>query len=259
MTSSAAPAPFISLRGIGKSFGGNVVLTDIDLDVDQGETLVVCGPSGSGKSTLIRLINQLDVQTEGEVRIDGRTLTGLSAADLRTLRGDVGFVFQQFNLFAHLTAQQNITLPLTAVHGWSQGDADARATELLQTVGLSDRANHYPDQLSGGQQQRVAIARALASRPRILLLDEPTSALDPESIGEVLAVILDLTRQGVTLVIVTHEMGFARTVADRVVFMDAGRIVETGTPEAFFTATKSPRARVFLDRILSPLHGAAVG
>ncbi len=256
LPASPAASPLIRLAGVTKRFGDADVLTDISLEIAASETVVICGPSGSGKSTLIRLINQLEEQTSGEISLDGRALASLSSEGLRALRGDVGFVFQQFNLFAHLTARRNITLPLTTVHGWSQADADARATELLTSVGLPDRADHYPDQLSGGQQQRVAIARALASRPRILLLDEPTSALDPEVIGEVLAVIAALARDGVTLIIVTHEMGFARRVANRMVFMDAGRILEIAPPEVFFTATVHPRARLFLDRVLSPLHGA---
>jgi polar amino acid transport system ATP-binding protein len=251
---SAASTPIIALRGVGKRFGKVEVLSGVDLDVAAGETIVVCGPSGSGKSTLIRLINRLEDLSEGEILIDGEATSGWKGARLRALRGRIGFVFQQFNLYSHLTALANITLGLRKVHGLVASEAEARGLELLERVGLSAKRDAYPSELSGGQQQRVAIARALAARPRILLFDEPTSALDPEMVGEVLAVMRELAGSGVTMVVVTHEMGFARELADRIVFIDQGRVLEVTAPADFFAAPAHPRAQRFLRQLLSPLH-----
>jgi polar amino acid transport system ATP-binding protein len=229
------------------------VLADVDLAVAAGEVVVVCGPSGSGKSTLIRTINRLEEVDSGTIRIDGQDVQA-RGIDVNKLREHIGFVFQQFNLFPHLTALGNITLAPIKVLKQSRATAEAKARELLARVGLAEKAHSYPSQLSGGQQQRVAIARALAMEPRIMLFDEPTSALDPEMIGEVLKVIRDLARDGMTMIVVTHEMGFAREVADRVVFMDHGRIVETAPPEQFFSAPASERAQRFLAQVLRPLE-----
>jgi polar amino acid transport system ATP-binding protein len=242
----------IDLSAVNKHFGPLHVLADVDLSVAVGEVVVVCGPSGSGKSTLIRTINRLEEIDSGTIRIDGRDVHA-RGIDVNKLREHIGFVFQQFNLFPHLTALGNITLAPIKVLKQPRATAEARARELLARVGLGEKADSYPSQLSGGQQQRVAIARALAMEPRIMLFDEPTSALDPEMIGEVLKVIRDLAREGMTMIVVTHEMGFAREVADRVVFMDHGRIVETAPPEQFFSAPASERARRFLAQVLRPL------
>jgi polar amino acid transport system ATP-binding protein len=246
----------IEFRSVHKSFGSLHVVRGIDLSIAQGEVVVICGPSGSGKSTLIRLVNGLESLSAGDILIEGKSTAGLKGAALRRQRTNIGFVFQQFNLYGHLTAAENITLAPRKVLGISDAKASARASELLERVGLSNKANSYPSELSGGQQQRVAIARALAMQPKILLFDEPTSALDPEMIGEVLAVIRQLAESGITMLVVTHEMGFARELADRVVFIDEGQILEAAPPEEFFLATRHPRAQRFLRQLLSPLHSA---
>jgi len=235
---------------VNKHFGDLHVLKDIDLEVARGEVVVVIGPSGSGKSTLCRAINRLEPIDTGEIRIDGKPLP-LEGKELAHLRAEVGMVFQSFNLFAHKTVLQNVTLGPVKVRGIKKADADKRGRELLDRVGIGNQADKYPAQLSGGQQQRVAIARALAMDPKVMLFDEPTSALDPEMINEVLDVMISLATGGMTMVVVTHEMGFARRAANRVVFMDEGRIVEQATPETFFTAPESDRAKDFLSKILS--------
>ncbi|WP_409372976.1 amino acid ABC transporter ATP-binding protein [Pseudokineococcus marinus] len=238
------------LSHVQKHFGELHVLKDVDLVVGRGEVLVVIGPSGSGKSTLCRTINRLEGIDEGRITIDGEDLPAEGKA-LARLRADVGMVFQSFNLFAHMTVLQNVTLGPTRVRGASRADAERRAMELLERVGVGPQARKYPAQLSGGQQQRVAIARALAMDPKIMLFDEPTSALDPEMINEVLDVMTDLASSGMTMVVVTHEMGFARRAADRVVFMADGEIVEQADPETFFTAPSSRRAQDFLSKLLT--------
>ncbi|MGK9171732.1 amino acid ABC transporter ATP-binding protein [Yokenella regensburgei] len=261
-SSSVAQAPevfpvqkgTVEFRGASKSYGDHRVLNNINLQVAAGEVVAVCGPSGSGKSTLIRLINQLETLTDGEILVDGKPTRQLKGRELRALRRHVGFVFQQFNLYAHLTALDNITLALTKIHGKSAAQARAIALALLERVGLKEKAEHYPSQLSGGQQQRVAIARTLAADPHIILFDEPTSALDPEMIGEVLQVMKSLAHSGITLIVVTHEMQFAREIADRVVFIDGGEILEEAAPDLFFTAPRHPRAQRFLQKVLNPLH-----
>ena len=242
--------PVVALAGVNKHFGTLHVLNDIDLVVRRGEVVVVLGPSGSGKSTLCRAINRLETIDSGSIEIDGVPLPEEGRA-LATLRADVGMVFQSFNLFAHKTVLENITLGPTKVRGLKPADAEQRALELLERVGVADQARKYPAQLSGGQQQRVAIARALAMDPKLILFDEPTSALDPEMVNEVLDVMVTLARAGMTMIVVTHEMGFARKAADRVVFMAAGQIVEENTPERFFTSPQSDRARDFLSKILT--------
>jgi glutamate transport system ATP-binding protein len=226
------------------------VLTDVDLSVDAGEVIVVCGPSGSGKSTLIRCVNRLEPIQKGEIRVHGQAISG-QGVNLVKLRAEVGMVFQSFNLFPHMTVLQNIMLAPRKVKGLDAAAAEKIARGLLERVRIPDRADYYPANLSGGQQQRVAIARALAMQPRIMLFDEPTSALDPEMINEVLDVMTDLAREGMTMMVVTHEMGFARRVASRVVFMDYGRVVEVQEPESFFAAPQSDRAKDFLSKILS--------
>ncbi|MEU9981032.1 amino acid ABC transporter ATP-binding protein [Streptomyces sp. NPDC050856] len=241
--------PLIELRDVNKHFGALHVLRDIDLTVGRGEVVVVIGPSGSGKSTLCRTMNRLETIESGRITIDGQPLPGEGRA-LAGLRADVGMVFQSFNLFAHKTVLENLSLAPVKVRRRGKEDADRRSRELLDRVGLADQADKYPAQLSGGQQQRVAIARALAMEPKVMLFDEPTSALDPEMINEVLEVMLQLARDGMTMVVVTHEMGFARSAAHRVVFMADGRIVEERTPEEFFTSPRSDRARDFLAKIL---------
>jgi ABC-type polar amino acid transport system ATPase subunit len=238
----------IQITGLHKSYGAFHALRGIDLDIAQGEVVVVVGPSGSGKSTLIRCINLLEDYQRGEVRVDGEKV-GRGKA-LARVRAEVGMVFQSFNLFPHLSALRNVALGPLRVRGMARRDADERASALLAKVGLAEHADKLPGQLSGGQQQRVAIARALAMEPKVLLFDEPTSALDPEMVGEVLAVMQALAHTGVTMVIVTHEMGFARRVADRVIFMEAGLVVEQGAPEAFFSAPREPRTQAFLQAIL---------
>jgi glutamate transport system ATP-binding protein len=238
------------MSGVEKWFGQLHVLQDIDLSIDRGEVVVVIGPSGSGKSTLCRTINRLEPIDEGEITIDGRRLPE-EGKELARLRADVGMVFQSFNLFAHKTVLENVALGPVKVRRQSKGEAERRARELLERVGVASQADKYPAQLSGGQQQRVAIARALAMDPKVMLFDEPTSALDPEMINEVLDVMTALARDGMTMVVVTHEMGFARRAANRVVFMDGGRIVESAVPETFFTNPQSDRAKDFLAKILT--------
>ncbi|MBK7822718.1 MAG: amino acid ABC transporter ATP-binding protein [Tessaracoccus sp.] len=250
MASITSPAPLIAIRGVNKYFGEHHVLKDIDLDVAKGEVVVVIGPSGSGKSTLCRAINRLETIDSGEILIDGIPLPQ-EGKGLAKLRSDVGMVFQAFNLFAHKTALENVTLAPIKVRKTPKAEAEKRAMELLARVGVADHAKKLPAQLSGGQQQRVAIARSLAMDPKLILLDEPTSALDPEMINEVLDVMIGLARSGMTMVVVTHEMGFARKAADRVVFMSDGAIVEEATPEEFFTHPRSDRAKDFLSKILS--------
>ena len=250
MTSRTAGEPLVRLSGVDKWFGELHVLQDIDLSIDRGEVVVVIGPSGSGKSTLCRTINRLEPIDKGEITIDGQKLPE-EGKDLARLRADVGMVFQSFNLFAHKTVLENVTLGPVKVRKQPKGEVEARARELLDRVGVGSQADKYPAQLSGGQQQRVAIARALAMDPKVMLFDEPTSALDPEMINEVLDVMTSLARDGMTMVVVTHEMGFARRAAHRVVFMDDGRIVEQATPEHFFAHPESPRAQDFLSKILS--------
>ena len=240
----------ISMRNVSKFFGDFQALKDVSLDVALGERVVVCGPSGSGKSTLIRCINRLEAHEQGEIIVDGTTLTD-KADDLDKIRGTVGMVFQQFNLFPHLTVLENLCLGPGRVLGLSDADARARAMDYLERVQIPDQADKFPRQLSGGQQQRVAIARSLCMEPRILLFDEPTSALDPEMIAEVLDVMTELASSGMTMIVVTHEMGFARRVADRMVFMDKGEIVEIGAPEDVFTAPKSKRFAKFIKQILN--------
>ncbi|MCZ2818054.1 amino acid ABC transporter ATP-binding protein [Modestobacter sp. VKM Ac-2984] len=238
------------MSGVDKWFGELHVLQDIDLSIDRGEVVVVIGPSGSGKSTLCRTINRLESIENGEITIDGQQLPA-EGKELAKLRADVGMVFQSFNLFAHKTVLENVTLGPIKVRKQSKADAEKRARELLDRVGVGAQADKVPAQLSGGQQQRVAIARALAMDPKVMLFDEPTSALDPEMINEVLEVMVGLARDGMTMVVVTHEMGFARKAANRVVFMDGGRIVESSTPEEFFTNPSSDRAKDFLSKILN--------
>ncbi|MBI4637098.1 MAG: amino acid ABC transporter ATP-binding protein [Candidatus Rokubacteria bacterium] len=240
----------IVFRRVSKWYGSHQVLCDVDLKVAAGEVLVVCGPSGSGKSTLLRCINGLGPVQQGEVIVDGRVL-GAPGTDLRRLRAEIGVVFQSFNLYPHMTALRNIALAPVIVRGQPRAEAERAARDLLARVGMPEKADAFPSQLSGGQQQRVAIARALAMQPRIMLFDEPTSALDPEMINEVLDVMVGLARDGMTMVVVTHEMSFARKVADRVVFMDDGRIVEEGPPEAFFARPANPRTQMFLSKILA--------
>ncbi|MEV0844838.1 amino acid ABC transporter ATP-binding protein [Streptomyces sp. NPDC049954] len=241
--------PLIELRDVNKYYGELHVLQDIDLTVHRGEVVVVIGPSGSGKSTLCRTINRLETVESGTITLDGRPLPEEGRA-LAGLRAEVGMVFQSFNLFAHKTVLQNVSLAPVKVRRRKGQEADRRSRELLDRVGLAGQADKYPAQLSGGQQQRVAIARALAMDPKALLFDEPTSALDPEMINEVLEVMRRLAEDGMTMVVVTHEMGFARSAANRVVFMDGGRIVEDRTPEDFFTRPESERAKDFLSKIL---------
>jgi glutamate transport system ATP-binding protein len=241
--------PTVEMRGVNKYFGDLHVLRDINLTVASGEVVVVIGPSGSGKSTLCRAINRLEPIDSGEIFVHGELLPEEGKA-LARLRADVGMVFQSFNLFAHKTVRQNVTLGPIKVKGVQQRDADERADQLLDRVGISEQADKYPAQLSGGQQQRVAIARALAMQPQVMLFDEPTSALDPEMIKEVLDVMVDLAKGGMTMVVVTHEMGFARTAGDRVLFMSDGEIVEQNTPQEFFTNPQSDRAKDFLGKIL---------
>jgi polar amino acid transport system ATP-binding protein len=240
----------VEFKNVDKWFGTLHVLKQIDLRIERGEVVVVCGPSGSGKSTLIRCINRLEAIQSGEIVVDGKRLSEPSL-DLRALRAEIGFVFQQFNLYPHLSVMDNITLGPIKVRKLAREEAEKSAAELLERVGIPDKAGAFPASLSGGQQQRVAIARALAMQPKIMLFDEPTSALDPEMINEVLEVMTDLAKDGMTMAVVTHEMGFARRVARRVIFMDEGRIVEEGAPEDFFAAPKSERAKQFLSKILS--------
>jgi len=239
----------IEIRNMSKWYSDFQVLKDINEEVKQGQTIVVCGPSGSGKSTLLRCINGLEPFQKGEIIVDGVSV-GDSATDLYKLRAEIGMVFQRFELYPHMTAIQNITLAPMKVRNKSKKEANAGAMELLQRVGIPDKANAYPANLSGGQQQRVAIARSLAMEPKIMMFDEPTSALDPEMIKEVLEVMIDLSKSGMTMIVVTHEMGFAREVSDEIIFMDEGSIIERGTDINFFQNPKSPRTKDFLDKIL---------
>nr|WP_180290838.1 amino acid ABC transporter ATP-binding protein [Streptomyces sp. TLI_171] len=239
----------VSLRGVNKHFGALHVLQDIDLEIAQGEVVVLIGPSGSGKSTLCRTINRLETIDSGVIEVDGRPLPA-EGRELARLRAQVGMVFQSFNLFAHKTVLQNVMLAQVKVGRVPKAEAERAARELLERVGVAAQADKFPAQLSGGQQQRVAIARALAMKPKVMLFDEPTSALDPEMVNEVLEVMRSLAAKGMTMVVVTHEMGFARSAANRVLFMADGRIVEENTPEAFFTAPRSDRAKDFLSKIL---------
>lgn len=238
------------IENVQKHYGDFQALKNINLTVNKGEVVVVIGPSGSGKSTLCRTINRLETITSGEIRIDGKRLPE-EGKQLAALRADVGMVFQSFNLFAHKTILENLTLGPIKVRGRSRSDAEKSARELLERVGVSEQASKLPAQLSGGQQQRVAIARALAMKPKVMLFDEPTSALDPEMINEVLDVMIQLAAEGMTMVVVTHEMGFARKAADRVVFMADGEIVEEADPETFFSRPTSPRAKDFLSKLLT--------
>jgi polar amino acid transport system ATP-binding protein len=243
----------IEFQGVHKWFNKLHVLNDINLHVQPSEVVVVCGPSGSGKSTLIRTINQLEPIQQGTLIVDGMNLSD-KKIDINKLRAEIGFVFQQFNLYPHLSVLANITLAPRKIRKTPRKEAEEQAMVLLERVGLAEKRDAYPTQLSGGQQQRVAIARALAMKPRIMLFDEPTSALDPEMIGEVLEVMLKLAKSGMTMVVVTHEMGFAREVAGRVVFMDHGVILEEAPPEQFFKNPKHERTQQFLKQLLSPLH-----
>ncbi|MEW6719873.1 MAG: amino acid ABC transporter ATP-binding protein [Thermodesulfobacteriota bacterium] len=243
----------IRFEGVHKWFGPLHVLNGIDLHVKAGEVVVVCGPSGSGKSTLIRTINNLEPINEGKLTVDGRDLLDRKT-DINKLRAEIGFVFQQFNLYPHLTVIENITLAPVKIRKTDRKEAEKQAMALLERVGLPEKRDAHPAQLSGGQQQRVAIARGLAMKPKIMLFDEPTSALDPEMIGEVLQVMKDLAASGMTMMVVTHEMGFAREVSDRVVFMDHGAILEMAEPAEFFKNPKHDRLRQFLKQVLSPMH-----
>jgi glutamate transport system ATP-binding protein len=249
MDTQAASAPVIELRHVEKHYGDLHVLKDINLSVRKGEVVVVIGPSGSGKSTLCRTINRLETIDSGEILIEGKPLPQ-EGKELAAMRADLGMVFQQFNLFAHMTILDNVTLGPTDVLHEPKEQAKKEAMDLLARVGVAEQAGKVPAQLSGGQQQRVAIARSLAMHPKAMLFDEPTSALDPEMINEVLDVMVELAKQGMTMIVVTHEMGFARRVADRVVFMADGQIVEEGIPDEFFEHPKSQRARDFLDSIM---------
>ncbi len=244
------PRSMVSLRAVDKHYGELHVLQNINLDIAQREVVVVVGPSGSGKSTLCRTINRLETIGSGEIMLDGKPLP-VEGAELARLRSEVGMVFQSFNLFAHLSILDNVTLAPINVLKMKPAEAKREGLELLARVGIADKADQFPAQLSGGQQQRAAIARALAMHPKVMLFDEPTSALDPEMVGEVLDVMTALAAEGMTMVVVTHEMGFARKAADRVVFMDAGQIVEESTPAEFFDNPQSERARTFLSSILS--------
>jgi len=241
--------PIIIARGVQKWYGSFQALKGIDMEVERGEVIVIFGPSGSGKSTFIRCINRLEDHQKGQIIVDGTELTN-SMRNIEKVRTETGMVFQQFNLFPHLTVMQNISLAPIQVRKWTHEKAEAKAKELLARVGIPEQADKFPGQLSGGQQQRVAIARALAMEPKIMLFDEPTSALDPEMIKEVLDVMVGLAKSGMTMLVVTHEMGFAKAVADRMYFFDQGQIVETGTPKEIFTQPKEDRTKLFLSQIL---------
>ena len=241
--------PIVQIRNLHKLFGRIHAVDDVSLDVEKGEVIVIIGPSGSGKSTLLRCVNRLEVPNGGSISIDGVEIRG-DERQVNQMRANVGMVFQQFNLFPHMTALENITLGPVVVRGWERERAETLAHDLLAKVGIPEKADSYPEQLSGGQQQRVAIARSLAMEPKIMLFDEPTSALDPEMIKEVLDVMLDLAHDGMTMLVVSHEMGFARAAAKRIVFMDQGQIIEITTPELLFTAPKHERTKRFLSQIL---------
>ena len=243
----------IRFQDVHKWFGKLHVLNNINLHVQQGEVVVICGPSGSGKSTLIRTINRLEPIDKGKLIVDGMDLSD-PKTNINKLRAEIGFVFQQFNLYPHLNVLSNITLAPIKIRKIGKREAQEQAMALLERVGLTEKKDTYPSELSGGQQQRVAIARSLAMKPKIMLFDEPTSALDPEMIGEVLAVMKDLASTGMTMCVVTHEMGFASEVADRIIFIDQGEILEEAEPSAFFKSTRHPRAQQFLKQVLSPMH-----
>ncbi|WP_404472296.1 amino acid ABC transporter ATP-binding protein [Vreelandella venusta] len=249
---TSTQSPIVRMQQLNKHFGSLHVLNNIDLEIIPGEVVVIIGASGSGKSTLIRCINGLEEFQSGSLDVDGNPLlpNGKSSKALQTIRTEVGMVFQQFNLFPHLSVRDNVTLAPMKVRGWSRQDAEETAERLLERVGIADQAEKYPSQLSGGQQQRVALARALAMEPRLMLFDEPTSALDPEMIGEVLDAMRELAKEGMTMVIVTHEMGFAREVADRVIFIHKGEIAEQGPPEQLFDTPQHERTQSFLARVL---------
>ena len=240
----------LSFKAVNKHFGSNHVINNVNLDIHQGEVVVVCGPSGSGKSTLIRTVNQLEKIESGEIWVDGVNVAD-SKTDLNKIRTEVGFVFQHFNLYPHLTVLENITLSPIKVKNMDKAAAEKLAVELLEKVGLEQKKDAYPAELSGGQQQRVAIARGLAMQPAVMLFDEPTSALDPEMVGEVLKVMKDLAQSGITMMCVTHEMGFAREVADRIIFVDHGQVLEDRKPDDFFENPKTDRAKQFLSQIMS--------
>ncbi len=240
--------PILKIAGLHKSYGDNAVLKGIDLDVGKGELVFMIGPSGSGKSSLLRCCNRLEEPSAGTIHVDGEEITAPSA-ELNRIRQNIGMVFQHFNLYRHMSVLSNITLALRKVQKLARAEADRRGMEALDRVGLADKAKAYPDQLSGGQQQRVGIARSLALRPKVVLFDEPTSALDPELVGSVLAVMRELKRDGMTMMVVSHEMGFARAAADRVVFMDGGVIVEQGPPQDVFGSPRQPRTQAFLARM----------
>ena len=246
---TAAGEPIIRITGLNKWFGTLHVLRDIDLEVERQERIVICGPSGSGKSTLIRCINRLEEHQRGSIVVEGTELTN-DLKNIDVIRSEIGMVFQQFNLFPHLTVLENCTLAPIWVRKMSRADAEQQAMEFLERVKIPEQAHKYPGQLSGGQQQRVAIARSLCKRPKIMLFDEPTSALDPEMIKEVLDVMIDVAGTGMTMLVVTHEMGFAQQVADRVMLMDQGQIVEQNTPDEFFNNPQSDRTKLFLSQIL---------
>ena len=254
LTNASAAVEF---RHLSKSYGDFSALKNIDLTIAAGEVVVICGPSGSGKSTLIRTINRLESYDHGDILVAGNSTCALRGQQLQQLRTGIGFVFQQFNLYAHLSARDNITVALIRVLGINKQEAIERANTLLAKVGLPGKGEHFPAQLSGGQQQRVAIARTLAMQPSIILFDEPTSALDPEMIGEVLNVMRELVHTGITMVVVTHEMGFARELADRIVFMDQGEVLEVAAPAQFFSQAQHPRAQRFLQQILPSHTGIA--
>ncbi len=244
-----AKAPMIVIRNLVKQFGQVDAVNGVSLQVEQGKVLVIIGPSGSGKSTVLRCINHLEVPTSGEIWVDGIRLTH-NHKDINAIRAEVGMVFQQFNLFPHLTALENIMLAQKVVRKRNRDESERVARRQLERVGIPEKADNYPDQLSGGQQQRVAIARALAMNPKVMLFDEPTSALDPEMIKEVLDVMQELAKEGMTMVVVTHEMGFARNAADEIIFMDKGLIVEQNSPQEFFSDPREERTRAFLNQIL---------
>jgi len=248
-TAAVVAAPMIEMNGVSKWYGSTQVLKGVDFKVARGERVVVCGPSGSGKSTMIRCINRLEEHRDGRIIVNGVELDQ-TTKNVDVVRRDVGMVFQQFNLFPHLTVLQNLMIAPVKIRKIPKAEAEATARQFLARVRIAEHADKYPSQLSGGQQQRVAIARALCMKPRIMLFDEPTSALDPEMVQEVLDVMISLAREGMTMVCVTHEMGFARTVADRVVFMDAGAIIEDGSAQEFFSSAKHERTRAFLKQIM---------
>ena len=249
MAAEQAQQPLISVRGLQKAFGDLHVLRSVDQDIVRGEKVVLLGPSGSGKTTFLRCLNLLEQPTGGSILFNGEEITS-PRCDINKVRQQMGMVFQQFNLFPHLSILKNITLGPTLLKGMSKAEAEERAMTLLKRVGLEEKAKAFPRQLSGGQQQRIAIVRALAMEPQVMLFDEPTSALDPEMVGEVLSVMTDLAREGMTMVVVTHEIGFARSVADHVIFMDGGYIVEQGAPEAVLDNPQQPRTQDFLRKVL---------